>query len=73
MALERLGVNSNKAIAFEDSAAGIRSAVNAGIYTIGITSTHPDEELLDAGASLAIKDFTNPKLWELLDSKVFSS
>ncbi|MEN9870941.1 MAG: hypothetical protein RLZZ171_1929 [Cyanobacteriota bacterium] len=69
LALSRLGVKSKRAFVFEDSAAGIRSAVGAGIYTIGITSSHPAEELLNAGASMTIEDFNDKQLWELLDSK----
>ena len=69
LALNRLMVKSNRAIAFEDSAAGIRSAVGAGIYTIGITSSHPAEDLLKAGANMTIKDFNDQRLWQLLDRK----
>ncbi len=69
LALNRLGVKSKNAIAFEDSAAGIHSAVGAGIYTIGIASSHSATELLDAGASMAVKDFHDKQLWKLLDSK----
>jgi HAD superfamily hydrolase (TIGR01509 family) len=69
LALSRLGVKSKRAFAFEDSVAGIRSAVGAGIYTIGITSSHPAEDLLNAGASMTIQDFNDEQLWELLDSK----
>lgn len=69
LALSRLQVKSKRAIAFEDSAAGIRSAIGAGIYTIGITSSHPAEELLSAGASMIIQDFNDKQLWKLLDSK----
>ena len=69
LGLSRLGgVEANNAIAFEDSAAGIRSAVSAGIYTIGITSSHLAENLINAGASMAIKDFNDPQLWQLLNS-----
>ena len=71
LGLSRLGgIKANNAIAFEDSAAGIHSAVSAGIYTIGITSTHPAEDLIDAGASMAIKDFNQPQLWQLLNSLI---
>lgn len=70
LALDRLVVNCHDAIAFEDSAAGIQSAVSAGIYTVGITSSHPTEYLLEAGASMTIPDFNNKELWQLLDSKV---
>ena len=69
LALNRLLVKSNRAIAFEDSAAGIRSAINAGIYTIGITSSHPAEDLLNAGADLTIQDFNDEKLWKFLNSQ----
>ena len=70
LALSRLRVASENAIAFEDSAAGIRSAVGANIYTIGVTSSHPPEYLIEAGASMTIKDFHNEELWQLLDSKL---
>ena len=73
MALDRLGVKSKRAIAFEDSAAGIRSAVGAGIYTVGITSSHLAEDLLDAGASMVIEDFRDRQLWKLLDKKIKAS
>ena len=71
LGLTRLGVNSKDAIAFEDTAAGISSAVAAGIYTIGVASTHSPEHLILAGASLVIDDFKSEKLWELLDKKMF--
>jgi HAD superfamily hydrolase (TIGR01509 family) len=73
LALSRLGVTSQNAIAFEDSAAGIHSAVGAGIYTIGVTSTYDSNILLDAGASMTIKDFNNEALWELLYSQTQAS
>ena len=68
LALARLGVKSKNAIAIEDSAAGIRSAVGAGIYTIGITSSHPAQDLIAAGASMTIEDFNDPQLWKLIES-----
>jgi len=73
LALNRLLVKSKNAIAFEDSAAGIRSAVDAGIYTIGITSSHPAEDLFNAGANMTIEDFNDEQLWKLLDSKTKAS
>ena len=69
LALSRLGVKKKKAIAFEDSTAGIVSAVGAGIYTIGITTSYPAQDLLDVGASMTIEDFHDRQLWKLLDSK----
>lgn len=66
LALERLEVESQQAIAFEDSPSDIRSAVAAGIYTIGVTSTHSTQTLLDAGAGMTIEDFNNNNLWQLI-------
>ena len=71
LALTRLGVESQDAIAFEDSATGICAAVAAGIYTIGVASTHSPEYLKAAGASMVIDDFNSDRLWEFLDKKTF--
>lgn len=64
--LTRLGVDPVAAIALEDSPAGVRSAIAAGIATLGITTTHPAVELLDVGAKLTIANFEDPKLWDYL-------
>ncbi|MGF1480733.1 MAG: HAD family hydrolase [Cyanophyceae cyanobacterium] len=66
LALSRLGVTCEEAIAFEDSPSGVRSAVGAGLSTIGVASTHVPTHLQDAGAAMVITDFTEPKLWEWL-------
>ncbi len=65
-ALERLGITADEAIVFEDSKAGICSAVGAGIKTIGMTTTHDAQSLLSAGAVQAIADFTDPYIQTLL-------
>lgn len=65
--LEQLGVSATEAIAFEDSSSGIRSAISAGIPTIGVASTHPTEELYDLGCILVVDDFTDSKLWNLFN------
>ncbi len=65
-ALDHLGVMADEAIAFEDSRAGITSAVGAGIKTIGVTTTHTAEELIAAGASHTVADFTDPYIQTLL-------
>lgn len=72
MALNLLEVDSKNSLAFEDSTTGIRSAVAAGIYTLGVTSTHSAETLLNAGASMTLADFDDEKLWSLLRQKTFS-
>ena len=58
-ALDKLSIAAEEAIAFEDSAAGIRAAVGAGIKTIGVMTTHSEAELTDAGANGVIADFTD--------------
>lgn len=66
LALERLNITPETALAFEDSPSGIRSAVGAGIRTIGIASTHDPQKLYDLGAFKVIPDFTDLSLWSLL-------
>lgn len=57
VALEQLGVASANAIAFEDSPSGVRSAVAAGILTVGIASTQPPDVLYDMGATSVVANF----------------
>jgi HAD superfamily hydrolase (TIGR01509 family) len=70
MALEKLGLSPEAAIVFEDSLTGIRSAVTAGITTIGIASTHDPGSLKKEGATLVVPDFTDIQLWNFLDSAI---
>jgi HAD superfamily hydrolase (TIGR01509 family) len=61
-ALDKLGVRPEGALAFEDSTSGIASSVAAGIPTVGIASTQDPEKLLQAGAFVVARDFTDPEL-----------
>ena len=65
-ALEKTGVGAEEALAFEDSVSGIASSVAAGIPTVGIASTQDPERLLEAGAFMVAKDFTDPELRALI-------
>jgi beta-phosphoglucomutase len=67
-ALERVGVRAEEAIVFEDSPAGVRSAVGAGIKVVGLTTSQPKSTLLEAGVSLVIDNFKDSALWDLLRS-----
>ncbi len=52
LACERLGVDPASALAVEDSPAGVRAAVAAGVgEVVGISTTHPAAELTEAGAA----------------------
>lgn len=72
-ALDRLGVLADQAVAFEDTALGIRAAVGAGIATVGMTTTQPDAALLAAGAVLAVKDYRDQRLTAFLSERLSSS
>jgi beta-phosphoglucomutase-like phosphatase (HAD superfamily) len=65
-ALRQLGLEAADAVVFEDTPSGIHSAVGAGITTVGLTTGHSEQVLLDAGARFTIADFADPKLWEWL-------
>jgi HAD superfamily hydrolase (TIGR01509 family) len=65
-ALEKLGADPGEALAFEDSVSGIRSAVGAGVRTVGIASTQRPETLLEVGASMVAADFTDADLRALI-------
>lgn len=69
-ALDQLLVTATEAIAFEDSPSGIRSAVAAGIPTVGIASTHEPQKLYDLGAFLVVNDFTSPNLLTFLHQEI---
>ncbi|MFB2833199.1 HAD family hydrolase [Floridanema evergladense] len=70
LALEWLNITPELALVFEDSPSGIRSAVGAGIRTIGIASTHDPQKLYDLGAFKVIPDFTDLSLWSLLEEEM---
>ncbi|MFN6498138.1 MAG: HAD family hydrolase [Nostoc sp. DedQUE01] len=68
VALNKLEIQAEEAIALEDSPSGIRAAIGANIRTIGIASTHNPQLLREIGAFMAIPDFTDLQLWTLLNS-----
>jgi beta-phosphoglucomutase-like phosphatase (HAD superfamily) len=65
--LDKLGIAPEEAIAFEDSTSGIASSDGAGIPTVGIASTQVPQKLLQAGAHMVARDFTDPELLEFLE------
>lgn len=64
--LDQLNILAEDAIAFEDSPSGIRSAIAAGIKTIGVASTHDPKSLNDLGVTFVVEDFKSSLLWEYL-------
>lgn len=61
--LAMFGVPHSAAVAFEDSPSGIAAARAANIFTIGITSSRTEKELLDAGANIAVDHYEDAALW----------
>lgn len=59
LAVARLGIEPSEAIAFEDSAAGIRSALDAGLPVLATRSRYTDSHRLD-GAFSAVSDLGEP-------------
>ena len=60
--LKKLGIENNKTIVFEDSGGGIRSALQAGIKVIGITTTLTNKELIGLSCIGAIDSFRQVKI-----------
>ncbi|AOK30739.1 MULTISPECIES: HAD family hydrolase [Burkholderia] len=65
-ALDELGGTAQKAVAFEDSASGVKSASSAGIHTFGMLTALSREQLGEAGAHEFIRDFSDRVLWDYL-------
>lgn len=64
--LQRLNAKAAQALAFEDSLPGVKAAVDAGIFTVALATTQPEQRLLAAGAQLVIEDYDDPRLWALI-------
>ncbi|SDJ43663.1 HAD family hydrolase [Aliiruegeria lutimaris] len=65
--LRRLNADAAVSLAFEDSPTGIRSAVGAGLKTIGIRSMLSDAALREAGATASVEDYADPALKHHID------
>lgn len=68
--LRILGADAAHCVAFEDSRTGIRSATAAGIATIGIATGLSETQLLEAGASLAARDYRDQDLLDFVVTRV---
>jgi HAD superfamily hydrolase (TIGR01509 family) len=67
-ALDSFGITAGQAIAFEDSPAGVRSAIGAGVLTIGIATTQEPAKLHELGTKLVVKDFSDRQLRDWLEA-----
>ena len=69
-ALERTGALASRSVAFEDSLSGVRSAAAAGLAVVGMTTTLDARTLTDAGAVLTVKDFTDRRIFTLIEARI---
>ncbi|KAL0397440.1 UNVERIFIED_CONTAM: Haloacid dehalogenase-like hydrolase domain-containing protein Sgpp [Sesamum calycinum] len=72
-ALQGLGVSSGSTFVFEDSTSGIKAGVAAGMPVVGLATRNPEKLLLDAGATMVIKDYTESNLWTALEDIVMKT
>lgn len=66
-ALQALGLTATEAVAFEDSPAGVQSAVAAKLRVAGILTGHTPRELLEAGAELVTPSFATAEFQAWLE------
>ena len=66
LGLERIGLDVDDCIAFEDSFSGLASATAAGLRTVGILTCRTEKDMVERGAFMAVPNFEHPKLWEFL-------
>jgi HAD superfamily hydrolase (TIGR01509 family) len=65
-ALERVGGDPGRAVAFEDSRSGVRAAAAAGLPVIGMTTSQAEHDLVAQGAVFGAPDFTEARLRALV-------
>ena len=68
--LEMTGGIADRSVAFEDSLSGVRAAVAAGLAVVGLMTNLTEKALTDAGAVLAVADFRDPRIYELIETRI---
>lgn len=71
--LRILGADGHNCVAFEDSRTGLKSATSAGIATIGMATGLEPAQLLEAGATLAARDYTDRQMLDFIAERVGAS
>jgi HAD superfamily hydrolase (TIGR01509 family) len=68
--LARTGAHAEHSVAFEDSLSGVRAAVAAGLAVVGLTTSLNAARLVSVGAVFAVADFTDPRIFELIETRI---
>lgn len=66
--LQTINASPEHTLVFEDSVAGIKAGVAAGMKVLGVGTRNPEHLLLEAGATFLIKDYDDPRLWRELEA-----
>ncbi len=69
-ALRATGADAAHSVAFEDSPSGLRAAFDAWLTVVGMTTALDEATLIRAGATIAVADFTDPRIAELIRRKM---
>ena len=64
---------ASRSVAFEDSPSGVCAAAAAGLAVVGLTTTLDAAVLLRAGATIAANDFTDPRIFALIEKRIRTS
>ncbi|RZC69314.1 hypothetical protein C5167_032398 [Papaver somniferum] len=65
--LKLLNASPDHTLVFEDSVSGTTAGVAAGLPVVALTTGNPEHLLREAGASLVIENYEDPKLWSVLE------
>lgn len=65
LGVEKLGVDPDGCVAYEDAEPGVRAARAAGLFVVGVSRAQPSL-LVQAGAALVIGDFIDHSIPEIL-------
>ncbi len=67
LAASRAGLPPSRAVVFEDATVGVQAAKRAGMYAVGVGTTHPLESLREAGAEEAVVNLVDYPVDSLLE------
>ncbi len=67
VAATKSGVDPIRSVVFEDAPVGIQAAKAAGMYAVGVTTTHPSAALEEAGADEVVANLVGYDVERLLE------